>query len=119
MKNDARLITARPRGETPLAELLHHHLWANLRLLDTCAALDEEQLGASTPGTFGSIRATLFHIARAEQSYLAHLTGRQSERRLKPDDTPSIVKPAGSTGSPPEPGGQIPPPARPAPRAVL
>lgn len=91
MKNDATLITARPRGETPLAELLHHHLWANLRLLDRCATLSEKQLDASAPGTFGSIRSTLLHIVGAEQGYLIRLTGRQPERRFRPDDSPSIA----------------------------
>lgn len=92
MSKDAPLITAKPRGETPLAELLHHHLWANLRLLDTCATLSEEQLDASAPGTFGSIRDTLLHIVSAEQGYLIRLTGRQPERRFKSDDNPSIAE---------------------------
>lgn len=91
MNNDTTLITAKSRGD-PLAELLHHHLWANLRLLDTCATLSDEQLDASAPGTFGTIRATLLHIVGAEQGYLIRLTGQQPERRLKRDDNPSIAE---------------------------
>jgi uncharacterized damage-inducible protein DinB len=92
MSNNPTLITAKPRGETPLAELLHHHLWANLRLLDTCATLDPEQLEASAPGTYGTIRATLEHLVNAEQGYLMRLTGRQPERRFKAGDNPSIAE---------------------------
>jgi uncharacterized damage-inducible protein DinB len=92
MSNNPTLITAKPKGETPLAELLHHHLWANLRLLDTCATLDSEQLEAGSPGTYGTIRATLEHIVNAEQGYLMRLTGRQPERRFKAGDNPSIAE---------------------------
>ena len=59
----------------PLADLFRHNLWANLRLLDICVALTDAQLDATIHGTFGSIRATLTHLAGAEESYLARLTG--------------------------------------------
>jgi uncharacterized damage-inducible protein DinB len=61
--------------DEPLADLFRHHLWANLRLLDSCENLSDAQLEATTPGTFGSIRATLTHLAGADESYLARLTG--------------------------------------------
>ena len=61
--------------EEPLVDLFRHHLWANLRLLDSCESLTDAQLEATTPGTYGSIRATLTHLAGSDESYLARLTG--------------------------------------------
>jgi uncharacterized damage-inducible protein DinB len=61
--------------EEPLVELFRHHLWANLRLLDSCEALSKAQLDATAHGTFGSIHATLIHLAGSDESYLARLTG--------------------------------------------
>jgi uncharacterized damage-inducible protein DinB len=47
-----------------LVTFYEHNTWANLRLLDFCAGLSDEQLDASAPGTFGRVRATLVHIVR-------------------------------------------------------
>lgn len=58
---------------TALAELFRHNKWANLRLLDLCTGQDDEVLNASVPGTFGSVRETLQHIVRGEESYLHRL----------------------------------------------
>jgi uncharacterized damage-inducible protein DinB len=60
-----------------LVKLFEHHRWANLRAAEACAALTDAQLDAAVPGAYGSIRATLLHIARAEQSYVRRLSGRQ------------------------------------------
>ncbi len=65
-----------------LAELYRHNLWANSRLLDACAGLTDEQLDASTPGTYGSIRKTLVHIFLNEENYLALVTGEPSDPPL-------------------------------------
>jgi uncharacterized damage-inducible protein DinB len=67
-----------------------HNLWANLRLLDACATLTDEQLDASTPGTYGCIRATLLHLFRAEAGYLARLTETEPESQLRYDVFPGI-----------------------------
>jgi uncharacterized damage-inducible protein DinB len=47
-----------------LVTLYEHNTLANLRLLDFCAGLSDEQLNASAPGTFGRVRDTLVHIGR-------------------------------------------------------
>ncbi len=60
-----------------LVRLFEHHHWANLRAVEACAALADAHLDATVPGTFGSIRVTLMHIAGAEQSYVRRLSGRQ------------------------------------------
>jgi uncharacterized damage-inducible protein DinB len=47
-----------------LVTLYEHNTWANLRLLDFCAGLSDEQLDASAPGTFGRVRDTRVHSVR-------------------------------------------------------
>jgi uncharacterized damage-inducible protein DinB len=69
-----------------LVDFYKHNLWANLGLLDACAQLTDEQLHTSAPGTYGPICDTLVHLFRAEDSYLARLTGRQPEDLLRVGD---------------------------------
>jgi uncharacterized damage-inducible protein DinB len=65
-----------------LTTLFSHNLWANLRLLEQCATLTSEQLDATVSGTFGSIRDTLQHIVKSEQSYFSRIsTGQPLSRR--------------------------------------
>ena len=58
----------RQEGAVRMVPLLvmfcEHNTRANLRLLDFCARLSDEQLDASAPGTFGRVRDTLVHIVR-------------------------------------------------------
>jgi uncharacterized damage-inducible protein DinB len=61
-----------------LTKLFQHNLWANLKLLDFCNRLSDEQLDAMAVGCFGSIRATLVHIADAEVDYVHMATGKPS-----------------------------------------
>ncbi len=69
-----------------LAELFKHNLWANLRLLDACASLSDEQLDADATGTYGRVRDTLVHLVAAEGRYVARLTGRQPDQALRESD---------------------------------
>lgn len=71
-----------------LTTLFRHHLWANLLIFERCAGLTSEQLDASMPGGFGSIRDTLQHIAMAERSYLARISTGEPYRR--PADAPPL-----------------------------
>jgi len=68
------MMTEPRAGRSLPADNLHaivgHHLWATLRLIDRCMELAPEQLELSTPGTFGSIHATLDHMVRADGSFL-------------------------------------------------
>jgi len=57
-----------------LDEAFAHHVWATLRLIDTCLSLTPEQLKAAVPGTYGSILETTRHLVEADTYYLAHLT---------------------------------------------
>lgn len=64
-----------------LTNLFSHHMWANLRLLEQCAELTDEQLSAAISGAYGSIHDTLQHITRAEQSYFSRISTGQPHRR--------------------------------------
>jgi uncharacterized damage-inducible protein DinB len=57
-----------------LEDAFSHHVWATLRVIDTCAMLSTDQLETAAPGTFGSIIATLRHLVAADSSYLFTLT---------------------------------------------
>ena len=69
--------------------LFRHNLWANLRLLEVCTALSDEQLQASAVGGFGSISDTLQHIVRAERSYFSRISTGQPHRR--PEGAPPLT----------------------------
>ena len=62
-----------------LADAFGHHVWATLRVLDSCASLDSEQLATAVPGTYGTIIATLRHLVGGDVFYLDVLTGREPE----------------------------------------
>ncbi len=58
-----------------LADPFEHHVWATLRMIDACTALDAAQLATAVPGTYGSILETLRHLVGGDCSYLNLLTG--------------------------------------------
>ncbi|HEX9364835.1 MAG TPA: DinB family protein [Candidatus Dormibacteraeota bacterium] len=65
-----------------MLESFRHKTWATLQLIDFCRGLRDEQLDATTPGTYGSIRETLRHLVRAEEGYFARLTGKRFQEPL-------------------------------------
>jgi uncharacterized protein (TIGR02246 family) len=54
-----------------------HHLWATERMLEACAALTDDQLATTVPGTYGSILDTLRHLVGGDTGYLHLLTNGQ------------------------------------------
>lgn len=58
-----------------LVQVLRYNRWANLRLLDVCSKLSDEQLQLTSPGTYGTIASTWQHLLAAEQRYLRRLVG--------------------------------------------
>jgi uncharacterized damage-inducible protein DinB len=72
-----------------LRTILGHHIWATMSLLDRCLQLSPEQLELSTPGTYGTIHATVVHLVRADHRYLRGITG--EERRPWPEDLPPVA----------------------------
>jgi uncharacterized damage-inducible protein DinB len=61
-----------------LTDAFGHHVWATLRLMDSCLALTPEQLETAVPGTYGSILETQRHLVGADASYLFVTTGGRS-----------------------------------------
>jgi uncharacterized damage-inducible protein DinB len=65
------VVSINNSGDTSvLTKLFHHNTWANLRLLDFCGGLTDEQLDATTTGCYGSIRDTLRHFIGGEVDYV-------------------------------------------------
>ncbi len=62
-----------------LADAFGHHVWATIRVLDACAALDDAQLATTVPGTYGSIIDTLRHLVDGDVFYLDVLNGGEPE----------------------------------------
>ena len=58
-----------------LHDLARHNAWATGQVLAFCRGLDGSTLGATVPGTYGTIIETLRHMINAEASYLFRLTG--------------------------------------------
>lgn len=73
-----------------IEDLFKHNTWANLKLLEACEGLSEEQLGADIPGTFGSIKDTLLHIVGAEVGYVNRVVGRLPGEPPKEGEFPSF-----------------------------
>jgi len=58
-----------------LVKLFEHNNWANTQIIQSCAALSDEQLDAeSQSATKGSIRRTLAHLVNSQHGYLSLLT---------------------------------------------
>lgn len=74
-----------------LQQFFAHNTWANLKLLDFCAGLSDEQLDSTLAvGGFGTIRATLLHTIGAEVSYVRRGNGKQPPRPFARGDFPGF-----------------------------
>jgi uncharacterized damage-inducible protein DinB len=71
-----------PAGVDHLRTIVDHHIWATLRLIDRCLELSPAQLELTTPGTFGSIHATLAHLVRSDGRYQLRILGEDPGPRL-------------------------------------
>ena len=72
-----------------LTTIFSHHLWANLRLIEGCAELTGEQLDATIPGAYGTLRETLEHFVTSEQSYFSRISTGQPSGRAQ--DAPPLT----------------------------
>jgi uncharacterized damage-inducible protein DinB len=79
-----------PGGTSVLTTLFAHNTWANLKLLDFCERLSDEQLDATAIGCFGPIRDTLRHIVGAEVSYVSRVNGKLPARPFSRDQFPGF-----------------------------
>lgn len=71
-------------------EFFRHNTMMNQRLLDACRQLTPDQLAATVPGTYGSIGATLVHIANAQTGYAARFLGTEWPTPLAGDPFPGF-----------------------------
>ncbi len=82
---------ANERGDVSVSTAFFgHNAWANLKLLQFCERLSDEQLDTNAPGCFGSIRDTLVHIVGAEVGYDERVTGKLPGEPLAADRFPGF-----------------------------
>ena len=58
-----------------LAVLIEYDNWATEKVARFCVALSPAQLELSTPGTMGTMKATLIHLVGAKERYAAAFRG--------------------------------------------
>src|SRR6266508_919873 len=73
-----------------LLEFFRHNAMMNRRLVEACQQLSPEHLSATATGTYGSIGATLVHIANAQEGYAARLLDTERPERLSEDAFPGF-----------------------------
>ena len=78
-----------PGMDLPVEFFLHNAMM-NRRLVEACRQLAPEQLGATATGTYGSIGATLVHVANAQEGYAARLLDTERPERLPEDPFPGF-----------------------------
>ena len=82
--------TARLRGVDVLVEIFRHNAMMNRRLLEACRRLSPEQLATTAVGTYGTIGATLVHIANSQEGYAARLLDVPRPEPLAQDPFPGF-----------------------------
>jgi uncharacterized damage-inducible protein DinB len=65
-----------------LAEVFRYNRWANVRLIDACRSLSDEQLDARVPAASGTVRELLLHVVGGQQTFVLRTMGRQHEGEL-------------------------------------
>jgi uncharacterized damage-inducible protein DinB len=78
-------------SRTLLEDAFEHHVWATLRLIDTCLTLSPSELERAVPGTYGTILDTQRHVVGSDSWYLFDITGDRA-RRIEEDlmDLPEL-----------------------------
>src|SRR5437764_9512784 len=73
-----------------LEEFFRHNTMMNERLLNACRPLSPAQFDARATGTYGTIGATLAHIANAQTTYAARLLDTERPESLPEDPFPGF-----------------------------
>ena len=73
-----------------LSEFFKHNTMMNDRLLDVCGQLSDGQLASTVEGTYGTIGATLVHVAGGQASYAARFFGADRPEGLAEDPFPGF-----------------------------
>lgn len=74
-----------------IVEFLRHNTMMNRRLLDACRELDPTQLATTVAGTYGSIGATLVHIANSQIGYVPRFVAEARPEPLPEEPFPGFV----------------------------
>jgi len=82
-----------------LAKFFEHNNWANIQMIQACAALSDELLDAEPhSATKGTIRQTLLHLVSSQRGYLNLLTLPVEERKKLPLAFEDLKEVAQSSG---------------------
>ena len=73
-----------------ITDLYRQSEWANLRLIEVCRGLTDEQLDATADGAYGSIRSTLTHLIGSEAGYIRRLGGTPRRALERGSDWPAF-----------------------------
>ena len=73
-----------------LDEFFRHNTMMNGRLLEACRGLSPEQLAATATGTYGSVGATLVHVANGQVGYAARFLRAERPAPLPEDPFPGF-----------------------------
>jgi uncharacterized damage-inducible protein DinB len=74
-----------------LSSLYEYSAWVTQHLLETAAALTEEQFTRKILAGFGSVHLTLAHLLGAEVLWFARWQGQSPRTILSPDDLPTVA----------------------------
>ena len=86
-------------SEEALVKLFEHNNWANIQMIQACAALSNEFLDAEPhSATKGTIRQTLLHLVASQRGYLALLTMPVEARKKVPLEFAELKEVAQSSG---------------------
>jgi uncharacterized damage-inducible protein DinB len=77
--------------ESSLAVAFRHNSWANLRLLEFLASIDEAHLSAGGEAVYGSVLSTLQHAVGSEGFYYSSF-GAELPGWGQPDDVPATLE---------------------------
>src|SRR5438874_7628013 len=70
------------RGMQELIDLYRHNAWANERVFALAQDVEAGLLEADAPGTRGTVKGTLAHLARVEYLYLTMTQGKPHTAEL-------------------------------------
>ena len=73
-------------GMQELIDLYRHNAWANERVFGLAQDVEASLLEAEAPGTRGTVKGTLAHLARVEHLYLTMIEGKPRESVESPED---------------------------------
>ena len=78
--------------EATLAEFIRYNNWANQQVFEACQKLSEDQLAATLPGSYGTLRDTLRHIVEGEEFYVELLTGQRPQPPFPWETRPGVAE---------------------------